>query len=520
LPGEKIPESDEANTQDFVPLSTPNMPLGTVRLFHDAIVYSTQYTPLLFAAKMILTGRSRVLKELDAARIRPTSPLEIRYWSTTPYRFGADRVVKYSLLPTSDATSALPPPLADDYLSAAMETRLSREGVSFALAVQVRADGMPVHDAAPRWDETVSPFQTVATLTIPAQVFRTPERGRRSEELSFSPALPMQFIHEEDVGQAFVLCTVATGPPGAYNITGDGVVTAVDVARELGFIPIPLPAGPFHSAARVVSALPALPPAAQWLEACGAPGGSLSAYRHRPAGSFPARLRPDRRSRAGRRHRPARPVRRRRRLQVLHRPGAQGLRDRRHRPQTRADEQGRTLAAAHHTDPRRRPRPQTRPPAGQNLLHPDDRTRRRPPESHLRGRRPPGRTRLGRDGPRHALCDLRQRRKPVTPEDARKIIAERWTVPRRSANAAAAASRRERLLNRPYGLAHEATFPGPDPLALPAASSTTPEPPPTPARMSRPAIRPWRHAGIPQGLRTCPSPRPSLTRTKPKTSAS
>jgi len=84
-------------------------------------------------------------------------------------------------------SSALPPPLADDYLSAAMETRLSREGVSFAFAVQVRADGMPVHDAAPRWDETVSPFQTVATLTIPAQVFRTPERGRRSEELSFSP---------------------------------------------------------------------------------------------------------------------------------------------------------------------------------------------------------------------------------------------------------------------------------------------------------------------------------------------
>src|SRR2546423_13753596 len=39
------------------------------------------------------------------------------------------------------------------------------------------------------------------------------------------PALPMQFIHEEDVGQAFVLCTVAAGPPGIYNITGDGVVT-------------------------------------------------------------------------------------------------------------------------------------------------------------------------------------------------------------------------------------------------------------------------------------------------------
>lgn len=188
VPGEKIPESDEEQTQDFVVLSTPNMPLGTVRLFHDAIVYSTRYSPLLFAAKMVLTGRSGLLKELDAARIRPTSPLEIRYWSTTPYRFGADRVVKYSLLPISDATSALPPsPLADDYLSTAMQTRLSQESVSFAFAVQFRADGMPVHDAAPRWDETVSPFRTVATLTIPSQVFRTDERDRCSEELSFSP---------------------------------------------------------------------------------------------------------------------------------------------------------------------------------------------------------------------------------------------------------------------------------------------------------------------------------------------
>ncbi len=188
VPGAKIPESDEEQSQDFVVLSTPNMPLGTLRLFHDAIVYSIRYSPLLFAAKMFLTGRSRLLKELDALRIRPTSPLEIRYWSTTPYRFGADRIVKYSLLPMSDATSPLPPsPLPDDYLSRAMETRLSQEDVRFAFAVQFRADGMHVHDAAPRWDESVSPFRTVATLTIPAQVFRTAERDQRSEELSFSP---------------------------------------------------------------------------------------------------------------------------------------------------------------------------------------------------------------------------------------------------------------------------------------------------------------------------------------------
>jgi nucleoside-diphosphate-sugar epimerase len=88
------------------------------------------------------------------------------------------------------------------------------------------------------------------------------------------PALPMQFVHEQDVGQALLLCAVAAGPPGAYNISGDGVVTAVDVARELGFVPVPLPAGIVQSAARAASALPPLPftpPAAQWVEAASHP---------------------------------------------------------------------------------------------------------------------------------------------------------------------------------------------------------------------------------------------------------
>ena len=39
-----------------------------------------------------------------------------------------------------------------------------------------------------------------------------------------SPSLRMQFIHEDDVGQAFLQCIVAAGPPGAYNITGEGVL--------------------------------------------------------------------------------------------------------------------------------------------------------------------------------------------------------------------------------------------------------------------------------------------------------
>ncbi|MGY1752522.1 NAD-dependent epimerase/dehydratase family protein [Blastococcus sp. SYSU D01042] len=85
------------------------------------------------------------------------------------------------------------------------------------------------------------------------------------------PEHPLQLIHEEDVGRALQLCVVAAGPPGAYNIAGEGVVTAADVAREFGALPIRLPAAPGQAAARAVSRLPFLPPVAEWVEAASRP---------------------------------------------------------------------------------------------------------------------------------------------------------------------------------------------------------------------------------------------------------
>ena len=85
------------------------------------------------------------------------------------------------------------------------------------------------------------------------------------------PALPLQLVHEDDVGQALLRCAVAAGPPGAYNIAADGIITAADVARELGMAPLPLPVGPAQLAAQAIAALPLLPPVAQWVEAASHP---------------------------------------------------------------------------------------------------------------------------------------------------------------------------------------------------------------------------------------------------------
>ena len=101
------------------------------------------------------------------------------------------------------------------------------------------------------------------------------------------PLMPLQFVHEDDLGQALLRCVLASGPPGAYNIAADGILSTADVAREFGLIPLPLPSGPARRVARAVSALPFLPPAAQWVEAASHPAIMDTAKAKRDLGWVP-----------------------------------------------------------------------------------------------------------------------------------------------------------------------------------------------------------------------------------------
>ncbi|MBD1373638.1 catalase family protein [Hazenella sp. IB182357] len=186
--GEKYID-DEHHTQDFVLLSHPTMPLGTVKLFHDAVYYTTKWSPFLFLAKMLLTGHARKLKELKKGKKNHTSPLDIRYWSTTPYQFGTDHVVKYAIVPTSIYTSKLPHPLTDRYLTDNIAKHLSEHEATFDFMIQLQKDPiqMPIEDASVKWDEKDSPFIKVATLIIPKQSFQTEKRNQLAESFSFSP---------------------------------------------------------------------------------------------------------------------------------------------------------------------------------------------------------------------------------------------------------------------------------------------------------------------------------------------
>jgi nucleoside-diphosphate-sugar epimerase len=86
--------------------------------------------------------------------------------------------------------------------------------------------------------------------------------------------IQVQFIHEDDVGQALLKCVLGEGPPGAYNIAGDGELSGPDIVRELGLSPIPIPGRVVQSAARAAASLPRppfAPPATEWIEALSHP---------------------------------------------------------------------------------------------------------------------------------------------------------------------------------------------------------------------------------------------------------
>lgn len=186
--------TDEKHTQDFLLMSNVTMPLGTVKLFRDAVYYSIKWNPLVLVLKLLFSGRSDILKTLKNGKHNDTSPLDIKYWSTTPYKY-ADNKVKYKIVPTSKTQSTLPKNLTDDYLTTNMSSHLEKEVATFDFYIQtfISESKTPIENAGIEWKE--SPFVKVAEIEIPKQQFATKERFRLAEAFSFSPANSLK-VHQ------------------------------------------------------------------------------------------------------------------------------------------------------------------------------------------------------------------------------------------------------------------------------------------------------------------------------------
>jgi hypothetical protein len=186
VPGAKLldDERDEA-THDFILISTPVFVTRDAAEFDELIGCLTGG---LLAKIVFFLTHWRVAWNLIRSMQRHANPLQIRYYSTTPYRFGS-AAVKYSAIPTSPVVDALPGVADDDYLRLAMVRQLQGGDALFDFAVQLRTDArsMPIEDPGREWSQAASPFRKLATIRIPAQEFDSQRQRDLGERLSFSP---------------------------------------------------------------------------------------------------------------------------------------------------------------------------------------------------------------------------------------------------------------------------------------------------------------------------------------------
>lgn len=189
VPGAKLlPGQEMESTHDFIVISTDQFPIRDAAGFDalaaafigdvlDKIVYFT--THLDVAWRLVKSFR------------RFSNPLAIRYFSCVPFAFG-DAQVKYCATPRPSASSpkaGIPFDPPENLLRRNAAAQLAQGDAVFDFGVQFRndPDSMPIEDPTVVWDESASPFRTVATLRILPQVFDTDERNAVGENLSFTP---------------------------------------------------------------------------------------------------------------------------------------------------------------------------------------------------------------------------------------------------------------------------------------------------------------------------------------------
>lgn len=203
VPGDKLLSSPAtAGNQDFVMF---NHPLFFVR---DVAEYKQNFAAQASGQKVLAffpdwDPRSWEIRHLIIAlqtlAPAPASPVATTYSSVAPFKLGPHNI-KYRVIP--DPASCPPYQLPEqngaqpNFLRNALYQQLSLDRVPACFALQVQRQNpehyMPIEDTSVEWSEDIAPFETVATIRVPAQDFDSREQNLFCDNLSFNPwhALP------------------------------------------------------------------------------------------------------------------------------------------------------------------------------------------------------------------------------------------------------------------------------------------------------------------------------------------
>jgi hypothetical protein len=181
----------ESTTQDFLMI---NHPVFFVRNAADYVEFTDAVSsghPLKFFFPSLNPLDFRLHEMGIGLKIQFTkvkNPLLSRYWSMTPYLFG-ETEMKYSARPCARAHSDFVATKSPNFLRDNLSAHLNQSEACFEFQVQLRTQpaSMPIEDATVKWSEKVSPFLTVARITIPRQAFTSVEQMQFCENLSYTP---------------------------------------------------------------------------------------------------------------------------------------------------------------------------------------------------------------------------------------------------------------------------------------------------------------------------------------------
>ncbi len=190
--GEKVLESEKSEkTQDFLAI---NYPVFFVRNAQDYVKFFQEKVKgniqkFFFPSLNPFSWR---LHEFIIANLtirqNIINLLEIQYWGALPYRLGS-RAIQFSVKPSLVKNIDKSASRSDNYLREVMIEHLKNQAACFDFLVQFQTDPekMPIEDPTIKWDEKLSPFQKVATIKIPPQIFDSVPQQEFCENLSYTP---------------------------------------------------------------------------------------------------------------------------------------------------------------------------------------------------------------------------------------------------------------------------------------------------------------------------------------------
>lgn len=203
VPGEKLmPGAAHAGEQDFVMFNHPVFFVSDVAEYRSnfaaqadgkkVLAFFPSWDPRSWEIRHLIIA----LKTLAPA---PETPVSTTYNSIAPYKLGPLNI-KYRVVPAPQNCPPyqLPEQNTDlpNFLRNALYQQLSLDRAPACFELQVQRQNpqyyMPIEDTSVQWSEKISPFQTVARITVAPQDFDSREQNLFCDNLSFNPwhALP------------------------------------------------------------------------------------------------------------------------------------------------------------------------------------------------------------------------------------------------------------------------------------------------------------------------------------------